>query len=142
MRWSSLKLWKKISIGVGSVLFLLLLISMWAIYGLSSVVRDGQTVITGNALRGELLQKEIDHLNWVKSVSSFLLDNHVNDLSVELDHTQCGFGKWYYGQGRKHAEAVIPALREPLTAIEEPHLLLHRVSSQDQRSICKKRKKW
>ncbi|MCM2357094.1 MAG: methyl-accepting chemotaxis protein [Geobacteraceae bacterium] len=137
MRWSSLKLWQKISIGIGSVLLLLLVTSLWAISGLTEVVKDGQAVITGNALRGELLQREVDHLNWVKNVSVFLLDDHVGELTVELDHTQCGFGKWYYGDGRRLAETIIPALKEPLAEIEEPHRKLHE-SAANIKKICLK----
>ncbi len=125
MRWRNLRLWQKIALGMGGVLLLLLITSLWTISGLTDVVKDGQQVITGNSIRGELLQREVDHLNWLKNVSVFLLDDNVTELSVELDHTQCGFGKWFYGEGRKHAEAVIPALKEPLAAIEEPHRKLH-----------------
>jgi methyl-accepting chemotaxis protein len=125
MGWQNLRLWQKIGAGIGAVLLLMLLISSWTIYGLSSVVREGHEVITGNSLRGELLQREVDHLNWVKNVSTYLLDSTVRELTVEIDHTKCGFGKWYYDKSRTHAEKILPALKAPLAAIEEPHRKLH-----------------
>ena len=93
--------------------------------GLSHVVKDGQQVSEGNKLRAELLQREVDHLNWAKNVSTFLLDDKVRELSVQVDHTKCKFGEWYYGEGRKQAEAMLPELKDGLTAIEEPHRKLH-----------------
>lgn len=125
MRWNDLKITKKMMIGSGSILLLLGVVGVLAFLGLGSVVRDGIEVANGNALRGELLQREVDHLNWAKKVSAYVYDGSVADLDVELDHTKCGFGKWYYGEGRKEAEVMLPLLREPLAEIAEPHQKLH-----------------
>ncbi len=112
-------------IGSVGILFLLVVVGAWAFWGLGSVVRDGIEVANGNALRGELLQREVDHLNWAKKVSAYVYSDKGGNLEVELDHTKCGFGKWYYGEGRKQAETLLPLLREPLTDIAEPHQRLH-----------------
>ncbi|BBA69827.1 methyl-accepting chemotaxis protein [Geobacter sulfurreducens] len=125
MSWKNLKLSLKVLAGIGSVLVLLAVIGVWAVNGLSKVVRDGHEVSEGNKLRAELLQREVDHLNWAKSVSTFLLDDKVRELTVQVDHTKCKFGEWYYGEGRKQAEAMLPALKGELAAIEEPHRKLH-----------------
>ncbi|MDH4321354.1 MAG: methyl-accepting chemotaxis protein [Desulfobulbaceae bacterium] len=109
----------------GSILGLLLLLGGWGIFGLTHVVEDGMEVAKGNALRGEILQREVDHLNWAHQVSAYLTDTHVTELTVQLDHTKCGFGKWYYGEGRKDAEQILPLLHESLEAIGEPHQKLH-----------------
>jgi len=125
MQWNDLKIGKKMMLGSGSILFLLGVVGVLAFWGLGSVVRDGIEVANGNALRGELLQREVDHLNWAKKVSAYVYDGNVTELDVELDHTKCGFGKWYYGEGRKEAEVLLPLLREPLAEIAEPHQKLH-----------------
>ena len=125
MRWNDLKIGRKIMIGSVSILFLLVVVGAWAFWGLGSVVRDGIEVANGNALRGELLQREVDHLNWAKKVSAYVYSDKGGNLEVELDHTKCGFGKWYYGEGRKQAETLLPLLKEPLTDIAEPHQRLH-----------------
>ncbi|MFC1513128.1 methyl-accepting chemotaxis protein [Thermodesulfobacteriota bacterium] len=116
---------KKMAIFSGSILTLLLLLGGWGIYGLTHVVADGIEVADGNALRGEILQREVDHLNWAQKVSTFLTDDKVKELKVQLDHTKCGFGKWYYGEGRKEAEHILPILHDHLEAIGEPHQKLH-----------------
>ncbi|MDH5297692.1 MAG: methyl-accepting chemotaxis protein [Desulfobulbaceae bacterium] len=116
---------KKMSILTGAILSLMLLLGGWGIFGLNHVVENGRMVAEGTHLRGEILQREVDHLNWAQKVSAYLTSDHATELDVQIDHTKCGFGKWYYGEGRKKAEGILPQLKEPLAAIEEPHHKLH-----------------
>jgi len=123
--WKDIRLGWKMSIGMGLVLALLVGLGAWAVSGLSDVVSDGMQVVDGNRLRGELLQREVDHLNWAKKVSAFINDDSVHELDVQLDPTKCGFGKWYYGEGRQKAEAMLPLLKQPLDQVGAPHQALH-----------------
>ncbi|MBF0347929.1 MAG: CZB domain-containing protein [Magnetococcales bacterium] len=125
MGWNDIGLGKKIFFGTGVVLALLILVGVLAFSGISGIVGNGMEVIQGNRLRGELLKREVDHLNWAKQVSSFLSDEKSTTLSVQMDPHQCAFGKWYYGEGRKQAEAMLPQLRPPLEEIEAHHTRLH-----------------
>jgi methyl-accepting chemotaxis protein len=125
MKWGNLKIGKKIMICTSVIILMLLLVGGWSLTGLSNIVKYDLEVAEGNRLRGELLQREVDHLNWANKVSSFLNDVNISELQVQLDQTSCGFGKWYYGEGRKDAEAYLPALKNLLDAIDEPHRMLH-----------------
>jgi methyl-accepting chemotaxis protein len=125
MSWKNLKLGKKIMLGIGIVLALMIFVGGWAWTGIDGIVRDAQELSEGNKLVGILLQREVDHLNWASEVNKLLTDEKQTELTVETDHRKCGFGKWYYGQGRKDAEALIPALKPFFAAIDEPHRLLH-----------------
>ena len=125
MKWGNIRFGGKMLIAIGSVLLMLLVVAFWAINGISSIVRGGLEVAGGNKLRGELLQREVDHLKWAQEVGRYVYDEKVIDLAVQLDHTQCGFGKWYYGQGRQNAESMLPALQAPLADIERVHRELH-----------------
>ncbi|MBF0417777.1 MAG: CZB domain-containing protein, partial [Magnetococcales bacterium] len=123
--WKNLSLGKKILTGIGLVLVLLMVVGGWSLQGISGMVRDGLEVVAGNKLRGELLQREVDHLNWANKVSAFINDEKATEMGVQLDHTQCAFGKWYYGEGRQHAEQLVPDLKPVLASVEEPHKHLH-----------------
>jgi len=120
-----LKIAAKILLLAGSMLFLLLATLFCGVNGLTHSVQNGEEMAAGNALRGELLAREIDHLNWVKQVSAFLTDDNCRELTVQLDHTQCALGHWLFGEGRKDAELLLPQLSGDLAAIETPHRLLH-----------------
>ncbi len=80
----------------------------------------------GNKLIGIRLQREVDHLNWAGEVNKLLTDDQITELAVQTDPRKCGFGKWYYGEGRIKAENFLPSLKTPLSRIEEPHRDLHR----------------
>ncbi len=125
-----MRLGKKLGFGFGVVLILSMCIGFWAIFGIGNIVRNADEVITGNKLRGELTQREVDHLNWANQVSTLLTDDHVTELDVQTDPHQCAFGKWYYSDERKKAEQLVPEIKQLLADIEEPHNRLHEPAVQ------------
>jgi len=125
MTWANLTIGKKITIGFLVILTLLMIMVVMNIIGIGHIVHDAKEVIAGNTLDGILAQREVDHLNWVAKVSATLNDDASTELTVETDHTKCGFGKWLYGDGRKEAERLVPSLAPLLASIEQPHKDLH-----------------
>ena len=126
MAWNNIKLGTKIMIGFGSILLLLFVISLFSFRGMASLFDAGKTVTESSRISEELLQREVDHLKWAQEVERYSNSNDRDKaLSVQLDHRQCGFGKWFYGAGSTEAVKTIPELREFLQSIEEPHRLLH-----------------
>jgi methyl-accepting chemotaxis protein len=125
MNWKDMTIGKKIASGFGLVIVLLIILGALSFTGVGGIVDNAEEVIDGNKLDGNLAQKEVDHLNWVNKVNSLLTDESVTQLTVQTDDHQCGFGKWLYGEGRKHAEHLVPALAPMLKEIEAPHKELH-----------------
>ncbi|SHJ36983.1 methyl-accepting chemotaxis sensory transducer [Malonomonas rubra DSM 5091] len=125
MGWKNLKLGKKLGIGFGLMLILITAVGLWSIFGISGIVGNASEVIDGNKLRGIMVQREVDHLNWANKVNELLTDEKVTKLEVQTDPKQCGFGKWYYGEGRKQAEQMVPAIAPLLADIEKHHTHLH-----------------
>jgi methyl-accepting chemotaxis protein len=125
MSWKNMTIGKKIGLGFGFVLALLIVVGVASYTGIDSVVRDSSRINDGNKLIEGLAQKEIDHLNWVNKVNALLADDEVKKLDVETDDHKCGFGKWLYGEGRKQAEAMVPGLAPMLKEIEAAHHKLH-----------------
>lgn len=120
----------KFTIAFGVVLALLCVVAVWSISGIGTIIYDADEVIGGNTLRGILVQREVDHLNWVSDVNNLITDKTVTELSVQEDPHKCGFGKWLYGAGRQDAEALIPDLRPLLAEIEAPHAALHQSATE------------
>jgi methyl-accepting chemotaxis protein len=125
MAWKNVKLSRKFIVGFGVVLVLLTVVGGWSIMGIGGIVRNAGEVIDGNKLRGEFVQKIVDHLNWAGKVNTFLTDENVHELKVQFDPHKCGFGKWYYGEGRSHAEHLVPSLKGVMQQVEQPHTHLH-----------------
>jgi methyl-accepting chemotaxis protein len=126
MSWKDLRLAYKFSVGFGSVLLLMILLGGWSISGIGNIVGDADEVIAGNKLRGDFVQKIVDHLNWANEVNKLLTDKSVNSIDVQTDPHKCGFGKWYYSEDRKEAERLVPAIRPLLAKIESHHNKLHK----------------
>ncbi len=64
MHWKNLKLRTKILAGFSLLLLILAGLGVWATLGIGNIVDDASEVIDGNKLRGEIVQREVDHLNW------------------------------------------------------------------------------
>ena len=125
MSWKDIKVGKKISIGIGSVIALLVILSFFAVTGIGEIVDDGKEVAYGNNLTRMITEKEIDHLNWAAALNKYLTDSSQTELNVEMDHKKCAFGKWLYSEDRRLAEKKVPELKALFSAIEEPHKRLH-----------------
>ena len=115
----------KCYLSFGAVLVILAVIAIWSTTGIKGIINNANEVIDGNALRGMFIQNEVDHLNWVSSVNALLTDESVTQLQVQTDDRKCAFGQWLYGEKRKEAEVLIPALKDLLLKIEKPHAELH-----------------
>ncbi|WP_075590355.1 methyl-accepting chemotaxis protein [Labilibacter marinus] len=126
MNWNNIKLGRKFGIAFGAIILVMVVTGFWAIFGIGGIVSDAEEVIDGNKLRADLEEKYVDHLLWANQVSKLLTDEKVTTLDVQTDHHKCAFGKWYYGEGRAHAEELAPDLKHIFDDIEEPHINLHK----------------
>lgn len=130
MSWKDFRLSFKFLVGFGLVLLLLVGVGIWSIWGISGIVDNAGEVISGNKLKGEMVQREVDHLNWAGQVNALLTDNKVTKLNVQTDPHKCGFGLWYYGEGRKKAEQLVPEIKSLLSDIETYHSQLHQSAKE------------
>lgn len=135
MRWNDLSMVKKLSIGFGFVGLLLIIISGVSGEGFSTLSKKIDKSIYLNDLAGTMLEREIDHMNWQNKVIIFLLDDNAMDLKVKTDDHACKLGKWLYGDGRKKAEEVFPAIAEKLKQLELPHKNLHDSAREIQTAV-------
>ncbi|MDQ7836745.1 MAG: methyl-accepting chemotaxis protein [Humidesulfovibrio sp.] len=125
MKWADLGLGNKIFAAVAPVLLFLAVVAAWSYIGLGGVMERVEQVEDNRDLQMNLLEREIDHLKWAQAVSLFVNDEKATELTAQLDHTKCAFGKWFYGEERKKIEVAFPKIKELLASIEEPHKKLH-----------------
>ena len=67
------------------MLVLVCVLAGWSVYGVGGIVQNAKEVINGNKLRAEMVQKEVDHLNWAGQVNALLTDDKVTKLDVQTD---------------------------------------------------------
>lgn len=64
------------------------------------------------------------HIKWRSYAQAIVAGLPVNENQVPVIHTDCAFGKWYYGSGQKLSS--LPGFH----AIETPHEALHSIYMQ------------
>ena len=105
--------------------------------GVSNSVGFAERMSYTDDIAKQLLQREIDHLNWAGKVGEFQRNEDISQLGVEKDEHNCAFGKWYYSDARKKAEVAIPEISGLLGQIEEPHRKLHNSAKELERILQK-----
>lgn len=134
MNLRDMKISKKLGLAFGVITLVLSIVSIWSIVGIVGIVSNAHEMIDGNKLRAELQDKYIQHLEWADKLNRYISDINSTSVTVQTDDHQCGFGKWYYGQGRIDAEHLAPELKQILDKFEEPHKALHN-SAKDIESV-------
>ncbi|MBI5786818.1 MAG: cache domain-containing protein [Rhodocyclales bacterium] len=69
----------------------------------------------------DLSAAKMAHLNWKTRLRSFLDGQATLTEAEAVSHTECAFGKWYYGEGLKNYGHI-----QELKDVEQPHAELHR----------------
>jgi hypothetical protein len=91
---------------------------------IKDMIEQSRDTLRDTSVDTELTQREVDHLVWVHKLRDYLAEEDAT-LQVEIDHRQCGLGRWYYGEGRLELENILPGLKPLLQKLEKPHRELH-----------------
>ena len=132
-----IRLSSKLLGGFGLMALIVLTVGFMSWYGSKNNNTITAKMLNHQEISKQLLQREIDHLNWAIKVGQFQRDETITTLDVEMDDHNCAFGKWYYGPERQEVETAIPTIKALLGKIAEPHLKLHQ-SAQELEKILKK----
>ncbi|MEW6428641.1 MAG: methyl-accepting chemotaxis protein [Thermodesulfobacteriota bacterium] len=76
-------------------------------------------------IRVQMFQAERDHFKWMQKVLADIDTPAKTAIEVQTDPTKCGFGTWFYSEGRAELEHRLPQLAPILAGIEQPHRDLH-----------------
>ncbi len=120
----SMSLGKKLYAGFGVIVVLLVILSVVIFTNLKTVRTESEGYVHFANLDKFMVEKEVDHLKWVRSLEKMFLEN-LETASVQLDYTKCGLGKFIYGEEAEEIRESDPRARELLAALETPHEHLH-----------------
>ena len=82
--------------GFGIILLLLVILGVSVFLFLTNVSDQSQNYVSYSGFSRFMVEKEVDHLKWVAKVKDLFVE-HLAKLDVQLDYTQCGLGKFLYG---------------------------------------------
>ncbi|MBU8934811.1 MAG: CZB domain-containing protein [candidate division Zixibacteria bacterium] len=123
--FKNLKIGKKLGLGFGVVLVLLAVVSIYNYTSFNSI--DEQTVVAQQSCTNQAfsIEKEVDHLKWMASLSDLFMNDEVTEVTVQTDDHKCGLGKWMYSDETRTMKANDPKLASILDQMAEPHHRLH-----------------
>ncbi|MEK6794815.1 MAG: methyl-accepting chemotaxis protein [Spirochaetota bacterium] len=121
---------KKLASGFGTVLLLMTGITTGTFISIRMIVDADKKATDAKQLSSEMLQRERDHLNWTLQLNRDLMDRKQKTITVQIDPSQCAFGKWYYSEKRTKTEAMSSRLAPLFREIESPHTKLHETAQR------------
>lgn len=122
--FSSMGLSKKLYCGFGIVLVLLIVLSVIVLTNIIGISDNSESYVNYATYSKFAVEKEKDHLAWLNGLNDLFLKNKAK-VEVQLDHTQCGLGKFMYGEEGKKLCASDPAIARIIETMKEPHQHLH-----------------
>ncbi|MBA3013280.1 MAG: CZB domain-containing protein [Proteobacteria bacterium] len=125
MKWKNLKISAKLAIGFGSLLVLIILVSSLSLIGFTQIQTANQVLVQKKDNKTFIVEKEIDHLNWISKVTDLFLREEVTTLDVQTDPTKCGLGKWLLSEEIQQMKLQDEKLAQLLEAIKGPHDAIH-----------------
>lgn len=125
MSWNDLSLGRKLAIGFGAVLALLLAFTVASYKAQRENQDDAALAARFDFLTSELEDRVVNHMRWTLEISKGLVVQNMSAAEVVTDYRSCPFAKWYYGQGRQSLEEVVPSSAPLLNALEAPHRRIH-----------------
>lgn len=75
-----------------------------------------------DAVLKELRKAKAAHIKWRSYAYAMAAGLDIEPEYAPIDHTDCAFGKWYYGAGKDHFGHL-----DTYAGIEVPHQILHRI---------------
>ncbi len=125
MKWKNLSLGKKLAMGFGTTIILLMISATVSYNGITQIKKDTEHAILSGELYDLFSEKIIDHYKWLNKVDIALLDKSALSMNVQTDHHKCKLGTWLYGEGGKKAETEFPLLAPLLKSLEDHHTRMH-----------------
>jgi Chemoreceptor zinc-binding domain len=81
--------------------------------------------MTKNEALSAIRRAKSSHIKWRAFAQALIAGVAVTDEKLPREHTECDFGKWYYGDGKVHLWHL-----ESYRGVETPHEMLHAIYSR------------
>ncbi len=93
--------------------------------GILNIRGQAELVQETEELHTSLMQREIEHLQWVMGLQEHLISGATHSISLQMDPTKCNLGQWLASDDFAHLLEHYPAFEGEFEKLYEPHLQLH-----------------
>lgn len=130
MYWNNLAIWKKLCLGFGTLLLLLILNSAISYRGILAIIDESRLSNNAHIAQAVFHQKHLDHFQWLTAVDKALIEGKSKSLGVQTDGRLCKLGKWLSSEERQKIDITLPAIRPLLSQLAGHHARLHESARQ------------
>ena len=114
-------IFKKILASFMVVTIIIVALGIVSFVSMRKIDEMDQKVAEAYQLQSFLIQKEVDHLQWMQQFSNLFLQGKIPEIK---SHKECGLGQWYYSfTPPKYME-------QSFAALEAPHAEIHNVGAE------------
>jgi len=125
MNWKNWSIALKIGIMLSSLMLFLIIMGGIAIYGVKDVKSTMDFALKTSDMHAVILEREVEHLNFLKKISVFINDHSARELKVQTDPNKCKLAIWLKSDENDWVKENHPETVELLRSIEKPHALAH-----------------
>ncbi|MCK5227538.1 MAG: methyl-accepting chemotaxis protein [Desulfobulbaceae bacterium] len=125
MTIKDIKIGRKLGLGFGIILALLVIIGVFSYSMLKGIDHSSHETLELAQKNEFILEKNVDHLKWLNTLNGLVFNDEIHSVELQTDDHQCSLGKWLYGEEAKQLAQGNKELAGLLEAIKEPHRRLH-----------------
>ena len=125
MFFSKLSIGKKLGLGFSVLIVVLIITNVLGTTGLMNIQNRWEMTEEARNLHATLMQRELEHLQWVMQLQDYLILESVEGFSLQLDPTKCNLGQWLGSEDLDHLLESYPEYAGDFQDLYEPHEQLH-----------------
>jgi methyl-accepting chemotaxis protein len=134
MSFTRLSIGKKLGLGFLILVLVVIFTNLVSTFGLLTIREKWELTEDSEDLHTSLMQREIEHLQWVMVLQEHLISESAEGFSLQLDPTKCNLGQWLGSEDFQHLLERYPSFAATFEQLYGPHVQLH-TSAQTIKSL-------
>ena len=122
MSFTRLSIGKKLGLGFLILVLVVIFTNLVSTFGLLTIREKWELTEDSEDLHTSLMQREIEHLQWVMVLQEHLISESAEGFSLQLDPTKCNLGQWLGSEDFQHLLERYPSFARRLSSLYGPHV--------------------
>ena len=125
MGFSRMSIGKKLGLSFFALILVVIITNGINTSGILTIRNQWEMAQDIEALHTSLVQREIEHLQWVMKLQEYVILGAADHFEIEMDPTKCNLGKWLASEDFAHLLEHYPSFEQEFQKLDAPHQALH-----------------
>lgn len=125
MGFSKMTIGKKLGLSFLALILVVAITNGHTTRGILNIRKQWEIAKEAEGLHTSLMQREIEHLQWVMGLQEYLISGATQSISLEMDPAKCNLGQWLRSDDFAHLMGLYPSLEGEFLKLQGPHNQLH-----------------